>query len=679
MFISNIYAFPAIPELIFGVNQYNIGFPENEGRDFPLKESEIKRLKEMGVNCVRVPVYPIEVGIDPDLFKLSEPGEYFDFEKANSLTPDFRSLDAFLELMEKYDITPYLSPSPEYNDMKGGSDWSSKAWLRLHVPADAEKALWFTELIAKHVGEKFGSNIIYGWFEDWYWGSYAYRGDGRMDANIKKELANIYDNDISILNEAWKSNFISFGNIELPTIFKDNQVPKEAFNNQRTYDLRFAIDNLQKQKLSEIKEIVKEISPDSMWAGGCMCNEFGGLLDINANKPTKTKLSLRSYAEINDILTADTYAPPRDYKVYYRTLAKIANLYGKKLMVAEISAVNPEGFEALAEVGGPIGGCLAWVGKENLFGFFKEDGTERTENLLAYGELYKKLQNNKTYIKGDVLVYLPLETLEYTIGTMNHMDSFYYICNNLSAKELEPIFTDELASLQKNANVFSLEKQMPKTAIEIFNSGNIKLVSPHKTLLDENGNEYENKNYKKDFWTYINSVPKGEKLTESFKRVIEKEFTLSYKFNGSKAFTSSKLHATNVVISGRANDVNNLIASSIYDGVTFADEVQQEIVDIELAKEEVINSAFVDFFEGDLASQIPGSRMPEEIKIWVSDNNNDWIELKISIKNDYPRIRFSFDNVKAKFVRFDFGENVLSTPASGLRMVELGVWHEAEL
>jgi len=272
-----------------------------------------------------------------------------------------------------------------------------------------------------------------------------------------------------------------------------------------------------------------------------------------------------------------------------------------------------------------------------------------------------------------------LETLEYTIGTMNHMDSFYYICNNLSAKELEPIFTDELASLQKNANVFSLEKQMPKTAIEIFNSGNIKLVSPHKTLLDENGNEYENKNYKKDFWTYINSVPKGEKLTESFKRVIEKEFTLSYKFNGSKAFTSSKLHATNVVISGRANDVNNLIASSIYDGVTFADEVQQEIVDIELAKEEVINSAFVDFFEGDLASQIPGSRMPEEIKIWVSDNNNDWIELKISIKNDYPRIRFSFDNVKAKFVRFDFGENVLSTPASGLRMVELGVWHEAEL
>ena len=668
---TSIFSFPKIPKLIFGVNQYNIGKPEDLAKNFPLKEAEIIRLKEIGINTIRVPIYPIEIGVDPSLFKLSEPGEYFDFKRANAIAPDWRSLDAFLELMEKYNITPYLSPSPEYNDMQGNSDWSSKAWLRLHVPADAEKALWFTELVAKHVSSKFGGNVIYGWFEDWYWGSYAYRGDFRMDADIKKELAIIYKNNIKSLNKSWNTDFNDFKNIKLPTLY-NNGIPSEAYNNPATYDIRLVIDNLQKKKLIEMKKKIKKLSPSSMWAGGSMCNEFGGLLDGRSCAPVKTKATLMTYAEANDILTADTYAPPRDYKVYYRTLAKIANLYNKKLMISEISAVNPNGFTAVSEVGGPIGGCLAWVGKEDLFGFFKSDGTERTENLEAFAKLHETLLKNNKYIKGNTYIYLPLETLEYTISEINHMDSYYHVCDELTVQELEPVFTKELKKLPKGSYVYCLEKQMPLNAIKIFQAGKIKLITPHKTLIDENGNEYEHSN-PNDFWANLASTPKGYKLKEAFQRVIERETSLSYNFNGASASTDSELHKTNSVISGRPNDITNIIDASIYNGITFADKKQKEIIYIQLPEKKLINSAFIDLYEGDISSQQPGSRIPREIKIFKSEDGKVWEPLNINTKNDYPRIRISFDEINSKYIKLDLGENISNDPDSGLKLVEAGL------
>jgi hypothetical protein len=39
--------------------------------------------------------------------------------------------------------------------------------MRLHIPEEAEKTLWLTRVVAEHVQGKYGTNVVYGWFEDW--------------------------------------------------------------------------------------------------------------------------------------------------------------------------------------------------------------------------------------------------------------------------------------------------------------------------------------------------------------------------------------------------------------------------------------------------------------------------------------------------------------------------------
>lgn len=48
--------FPAVPKPIFGVNQYNVGPPDLEGKHWPLKDDEIEKLKALG----RQPAFRIE-------------------------------------------------------------------------------------------------------------------------------------------------------------------------------------------------------------------------------------------------------------------------------------------------------------------------------------------------------------------------------------------------------------------------------------------------------------------------------------------------------------------------------------------------------------------------------------------------------------------------------------------
>jgi hypothetical protein len=105
--------FPALPRLIFGVNQYNVGPSELEARHWPLKDTEIETLKGLGVNTIRFPLYPAEIGPRPALFDLFQPGQRWQGEAIEKPTFDWRSLDAVLEQLARHGITPYISPAAE--------------------------------------------------------------------------------------------------------------------------------------------------------------------------------------------------------------------------------------------------------------------------------------------------------------------------------------------------------------------------------------------------------------------------------------------------------------------------------------------------------------------------------------------------------------------------------------
>ena len=63
---------------------------------------------------------------------------------------------------------------------------------------------------------------------------------------------------------------------------------------------------------------------------------------------------------------------------------------------------------------------MVWVGKEDLWGLIKADGTRRLENGQAWNILFKTYTENReryaTYRPGTIHVYFPEDTLNYTIS-----------------------------------------------------------------------------------------------------------------------------------------------------------------------------------------------------------------------------------------------------------------------
>ena len=149
---------PEIPDLLFGVNQYNVGLPQDLARYWPLNDEDAVYLKTLGCNAIRFPLYPSEVGIDEKRF-LTWPADG-GFDPATLGTPDWRSLDAVMDWMIKHQFTPNVCPSPEVR-----GDWSTKTWMSLHVPENAERSVWFTKLVVDHLTEKYGDQVVYGWYE----------------------------------------------------------------------------------------------------------------------------------------------------------------------------------------------------------------------------------------------------------------------------------------------------------------------------------------------------------------------------------------------------------------------------------------------------------------------------------------------------------------------------------
>jgi hypothetical protein len=662
---------PAIPELIFGVNQYNVGPPADLAKHWPLTDDDASYLKSIGCNTVRFPLYPAEVGIDEHKLMDWKTGDKFDARLTSTLRPDWRSLDALLDWMIKHQLTPFICPGAEIKE-----DWTSKGWMSLHVPENAQRAVWLTKLVVDHVTHKYGDNVIYGWYENWYWNSYKQEKSAEFPAAFSKMLSKMYGAKIADLNKAWGAGYKSFNEIVAPRLYVNGDVPEEVIDSYRSYDLRRAIDLMQRDVLMGIKHYIHQVAPHALWAGGCALNEFGGMNDIRTVGVPRTNATLRTCAATSDIVSVDLYGPKFLYYSYYRTVGKIAASEGKRFLVVEASAVAPQTFGWIAEAGGPSAGALAWCGKEDVFGFIKNDGTRRDANAQRFKQFCKAFAADPGryghYTPGHIRVYFPEETLYYSITARNQMDAYQHICDNMKPEELEPVLTDELAKLPPGAPIFVLERTIPLKAIKALAKLGSRVICPHSYFVDEFGGRHD-RNVPKDFYAHLRVAPDGAKLLDVFQRVEEKENNVAYRYYGTTASSPSGLANANQVIPGRDNDLGNLIDGSIFDGVTFADKRQPEKVFLRLNQSKMIYGAFVQFYEGDGQAVAP-SPLPAQVRILISADGVTYSEAAgISGANVAMRSRVRFAPVRTRYICFDFGEN---TRAIGLKIEELGVLGE---
>lgn len=660
---------PAIPDVIFGVNQYAVGRPENLAKHWPPTDEDAAYFKSIGCNTIRFPLWPAEVGIDEKKLIFWNTGDKFD---PSELKPDWRSLDAVIEWCIKNQLTPFPCPSPEFS-----GDWTTKAWMSLHVPENAVRSVWFTNLVVDHVTEKYGDNVIYGWYENWFWNSYKHEKSAEFPAAFRKTLSKMYSGKIADLNKAWGTSYASFGEVQVPRLFVNGSIPEEALDAKSSYDFRRAVDLMQRDVLMGIKRHIKEVAPKALWAGGCALNEIGGLTDIRSCGVPRCSATLRTCAATGDLLSVDVYAPKFLYHSYYRLSAKIAAAEGKRFLVVEAPAIHPETFGWIADVGGASAGAIVWAGKEDGFGFMKFDGTRRDENAQQFKQFSTAFAADRarygSYKPGSIRVYFPEETLYYSISERNHVDTFLHICDYMKPDELEPVLTDELAKLPTAAHIFVLERTIPLKAIETLAKLGDRVICPHAYFVDEYGVRHQRKAQPKDFYARLLAVPDGKKLLDTFQRVEEKENNVSYKYSGATVSSPSELAPVNVVIGGRENDLANLIDGSINEGITFSDKQQPEKVYIRLNQSRMIYGAFLQLFEGD-GQMVGPSPLPAQVKILVSEDGVNYTE-PASVTGASPATRphIRFTPVRARYICFDFGEN---TRASGLKIEELGVLGE---
>lgn len=656
---------PKIPDIIFGVNQYNVGQPADLAKNWPLTDSDANYLKGIGCNTIRFPLYPSEVGINESALVDWNTNDVFDPKTIGS--PDWRSLDKVIDWCIEYRFTPFICPSTEKRD-----DWTSKAWMSLHVPENAIRVQWFTKLVVDHITEKYGDQVIYGWYEDWYWNSFKHERSAQFPKAFQAKLRSIYKGKISSLNKAWNTCYKSFEDVSIPKTYINGDIPENAINSRQSYDFKLAVDLMHRDVLGQIHEYIKRKAPNAIWAGGSLLDGLGALNDIRSVTVPRTNATMRTAAMTSDVVSADVYGPCFTYYSYYRTLSKIAAVEGKRLLVVETAATKPETFKWILDVGGPSAGTLAWVGKEDLFGFIAWDGTRRIENGNAYRAMFDTYTRNEadyaSYKPGHIRVYFPEETLYYSISERNQVDAYQHICDNMMPGELEPVFTDELEKLPQDAKIYVLERTIPLKAIKIFRQMGDRVICPHEYFIDENGDRYQAASLHRDFYAKLLADPDGKKLLDVFQRVEEKEKNVSLKYYGTSIFTSAELAPKNKVLSDRENDLSNLIDGSIYDGVTFADKDQDNRIFIRLNRPKMVYGAFVQFYEGN-GQDIGASPLPEQMIISVSMDGMDYNEVaRLTSAEIKMRPHIRFNMARARYICFDLG-----TTHDGIMIEELGV------
>ncbi|MBM3494780.1 MAG: hypothetical protein FJX72_10770, partial [Armatimonadetes bacterium] len=605
---------PPIPRVLFGVNQYNVGRPEQLARHWPLNDDDAAYLKSLGCNAIRFPLYPSEVGLDERRLMDWQPDGGFDPSVLGA--PDWRSLDAVMEWMIRHQFTPNVCPAPEVR-----GDWSTKSWMSLHVPENAERTVWFTRLVVDYLTGKYGDRIVYGWYENWWWNTYKHEKSVRFPAAFRAKLSAMYRGEIEALNREWGAAYGSFDEVEAPRLMKDGAVDPAAVNSRRTFDLRRAMDLMQRDVLSELRARIKQKAPGALWAGGCLLNQLGALADIRSATVPSCGPSMRTAAVTGDLLSADLYSDSLEYYPQYRTLSKFAASAGTRLWIVEAPGVKPRAFGLIADVGGPSAGAMVWCGKEDLWGLIKASGERREANGQAWRELGERYRSEADrfarYRPGTVRVYFPEETLHYTVSARNHIDAYLRIGDHMRPEELEPVLTDELGKLPADARLFVLERTIPLRAIEKLEAMGDRVMTPHASFLDENGREHPRRRPSRDFFADLAARPEAAKLMDVFRRVEEKTDCVSFGFEGAQVASRSELAPRNDVLSDRPNRLSNLIDGSYNDGVTFADVSQDETVTVTLRAPRLVRGVFVDYFEGD-GQQIPASRIPETVTVSVS-------------------------------------------------------------
>lgn len=681
--------FPKIPEFIYGINQYSVGDPKDEGGNWPMRLPMIQYLKqELGLNMIRIPVYPNEVGIDP--YKLShwKVGEPFDPEKADREWKfDWRSLDAVLDILLEAGVTPQLDPSIE-----DGKDWRTKLWLRLYHPENFDRCRWFTIRMVEHVNAKYGDQVSYGWYENWWWFSRETpeKMNWRLLPEFRQELSVVYKKDIAALNKNWGTNYASFDVVELPDLLKDIPTPPnveqilggsnfELTGTRKAYDYRLVLDRIFLRNLKKMGAEIKKVSPGALWCGPSGCNEICGLYDIATAKELRMNASLMTLAQGSDVLFLDQYGPPAVLKVNYRTAAKIAHFYGKKILVAEICGRQINSFSAVAESGGPSRGALIWAGMdsqdESQFGIVRFDGSIFLDRMLAakrLGNFFRKYPRNfSEYRPGRLLVYTPMETWSYAVLEKNYVDAYARLFETIPAEDIEPVLTEELKKLPADVPIYVFDKVLPRQAIEELNRRGRQVVCPHSEFIDENGEKIKRSYVPSDFFGELTRLRDGMAMYEAFRVAVDKEKAVTYPALGAEASGMSELAEKNLVLEDRPNIWINAIDGSVCDGVTFATKAQNESVDVRLAKAQPISSAFVDFYQGD-GQKVGPSRLPRVIRILGSEDNQEFREIG-TIATTVGKYYYSedFPAVSAKYLRFDFGYN---DGKEGIRLANLGAY-----
>ncbi|WP_319586116.1 discoidin domain-containing protein [uncultured Desulfobulbus sp.] len=662
--------FPKIPDVILGINQPGpSGIPtdiEQSKSPWRLTDADIALFKGIGVNTIRIPVYPTNIGLDGTKLTWKR-GDKFDAAEADKWTVDWSLLDATLDQFQRNGITPYICPHP----------YPLANWMTIYIPEDADRCLWFTSLIVKHVSAKYGNNVIYGWYENiwknsmepWYSGVYRYTLSSMFPAEWHRMLKNMYKGKIKSLNLAWNTHYKSFDEAPVWDLGTIRGIPADAYNNRRTYDLRTAIDLLSRERLLSWRTRLKQIAPGAMWAGACLHDGFDGYYDAQTGNPPACNWGIRTHAITSDVLAADNYQYPQKMLTAYRTIAKIAASEKKSYMAVEINGQSPAAFEAMMSASGSIRGALVWCGKEDAFGLIKTDDSTNKASLDAVKKLFTHLKDRKPeqtrYIPGTVYVYFPEETYRSAVLKSSHLDAYDHVCDTLSPSVFEPVFTSELLKLPGDAPIYVLEKYLPTKAIKAINQLGSRIICPYSYFVDENGRRIERSYVPKDFYADLQKSKYGAELLDAFMRVEEKEFNAAYKDEGAKAFTTSEFKSENEINPGALYNPMDLIdGDPVASRIVFADKLQDEYIDVELPVSKLVYGAFME-----TAFEDAGRRLAN-VTIRVSDDGKSWQDVYTTSAIKSDRIHIRFKPMMARFVRFDLGQ---STDAIGTRLMEIGV------
>jgi hypothetical protein len=662
-FASAADAFPPLPFVLVGANQGWAGdatkITDPAVPSWDLTDADLAHLKASGANTLRFPVYPVSLGLGmgTDLFSWQS-GAVWDAAAADRLAVDWRLLDAILGQLARHGLTPYICPHPY-----------PAQWQTIYVPEDAERTLWYTELIVRHVNEQFGGNVIYGWYENIWRNSLEPWGSGPMRHNLssrfleqwRAKLTAMYAGDIAALNRTWRTDYTTFAQVELPDLGTPMDVPPSAYANRRTYDLRLAVDLMSRDVLAAWQERLRGIAPGALWAGACQ-HGFYGMHDTLRGHQPKCNWSMATHARTGDFLAADSYEREGPLGVFWRTAAKIAAREGTPFAAVEVNGAGVRGLDVIRRASGPTRGALVWDARSADFGLIAADGGPREDRLAALQRFSAAMSGGAVspYRAGRVHVYYPEETYEYTCLRRSHLDAYERVCDQLPPEDLEPVLTDDLDKLPPDVPVFVLERHLPHRAIVALNRLGRRVVSPHRTFVDESGTNVARSWRPPDFYAQLLSCPDGPALLDAFQRVEEKERDIATLDDGATALCDSSF-----VAEYGEFGINNLVdGDPVASRIMFADRQQPEVIHVRLPRPEYVDGAFLE-----TAVEDPG-RTPARVQVLVSTDGVTWTPVATATDIKADRVHLRFPATIASAVRFDLGT---CTDAVGSRVMEVGV------